>query len=110
MILRRMGSKWKSFIFNRDPEDRVFIINWDHNCFMVDVDGIKSFPWSPSGPVELDVEMSTLDKGSKEVELIVVSVHADKDDTIIGAQGEDGGCGESCTGEFVVDGRHGCWG
>jgi len=77
---------------------------------MVDVNGIKGFSWSPSGPVELDVEVSTLDKGSEEVELIIVSVHADEDDSIVGAQGEDGEGGKSCTREFVVDGRHGSWG
>ena len=110
VILRGMGSKRESFIFDRNPEDRLFIINWDHNCFVVDVDGVKGFSWSPSGPVELDVEMSTLDEGSKEVELIVVSMHVDEDDSIVGAQGEDGRGSESCTGEFVVDGRHGNWG
>ena len=70
---------------------------------MVNVDGIKGFSWSPSGPVELDIKMSTLDEGPKEVELIVVSIHADKDDTIVSAQGEDGRGGKSCTGELVVD-------
>jgi len=74
---------------------------------VVDVNGVKGFSWSPSGPVELDVEVSTLDKGSEEVESIVVGMHADKDDSIVGAQGEDGRGGESCTGELVVDGRHG---
>jgi len=110
VILRGMGSERESFIFDRDPEDRLFIINWDHNCFVVNVDGIKGFSWSPSGPVELDVKVSLLDEGSKEVELIVVGMHADEDDSIIGAQGEDSRGGESCIGEFVVDGRHGSWG
>jgi len=110
VILRGIGSKWKSFIFDWDPEDRLFVINWDHNYFVVDVNGIKGFSWLPSGPMELDVEVSALDKGSEEVELIVVSVHADEDDSIVGAQGEDGGGGESCAREFVVDGRHGNWG
>jgi len=110
VILRGMGSKRESFIFDRNPKDRLFIINWDHDCFVVDVDGVKGFSWSPSGPVELDVEMSTLDEGSEEVELIVVGMHADKDDSIVSAQGEDGRGSESCTGEFVVDGRHGNWG
>ena len=109
MILRGMGSKWKSFIFDRDPEDRLFIINWDHNCFVVNVDGIEGLSWLPSGPVELDVKVSLLDEGSEEVELIVVGVHADEDDTIVGAQGKDGRGGKSYTGELVVDGRHGCW-
>jgi len=77
---------------------------------MVDVDGIKGLSWSPSGPVELDVKVSTLDEGSKEVELIVVGMHADEDDSIVGTQGKDGRGGESCTGELVVDGGHGSWG
>jgi len=110
MILRGMGSERESFIFDRDPEDRFFVINWDHNCFVVNVDGVKGLPWSLSGPVELDVEMSMLDKGSKEVELIVVSMHADEDDSIVGAQGEDGRGSKSCTGELVIDGRHRSWG
>ena len=70
---------------------------------MVDVDGIKGFPWLPSGPVELDIKVSILDEGSKEVELIVVGVHVDEDDSIVGIQGEDGRGGESCAGEFMVD-------
>jgi len=109
VILRGMGSKRESLIFDRDPKDRFFVINWDHNCFVVNIDGVKGFSWSPSGPVELDVEMSTLDERSKEVELIVVGMHADEDDSIVGAQGEDGRGGKSCAGEFVVDGRHGVW-
>jgi len=87
VILRGMGSKWKSFIFDWDPEDRLFIINWDHNCFVVDVDGVKGLSWLPSGPVELDVKVSMLDKGSKEVELIVVGMHADENDSIVKGQG-----------------------
>jgi len=110
VILRGMGSERESFIFNRDPEDRLFVINWDHNCFVVNVDGVKGFSWSPSGPVKLDVEVSTLDEGSEEVELIIVSVHADEDDTIVSAQGEDSRGGEACAGELVVDRRHGSWG
>jgi len=109
MILRGMGSERESFIFDGDPEDRLLIINWDHDCFVVNIDGVKGFSWLPSGPVELDVKVSALDKGSEEVELIVVSMHVDEDDSIVGTQGEDGrGC-ESCTGEFMVDGRHGGW-
>ena len=110
VVLRGMGSKWKPFLFDGDPEDRIFIINWDHNCFVVDVNGIKGFSWSPSGPMELDVEVSMLDEGSKEVELIVVGMHTNEDDSIVSTQGEDGRGSKSCTGEFVVDRRHGSWG
>jgi len=95
LISRGMGSKWKSFIIDMGPEDRVFVINWDHNCFVVNVDGVEGFSWSPSGPVIGDVKVSTMDKCSEEVELIVVGMHADKDDSIVGAQGKDGRGGES---------------
>jgi len=94
-ISRGVGSEWKSFEIDVGPEDRIFVINWDHDCFMVDVDGIKVFSRSPSGPVVADVEVSLSNEGSEEVELIVVSVHADEDDSIIGAQGEDGRGGKS---------------
>ena len=95
LISRGMGSEWKSFKIDVGPEDRVFIINWDHDCFMVDVDGVEVFSRLPSGPVVADVEMPLSNKGSEEVELIVVGMHADEDDSIIGTQGEDGRGGES---------------
>jgi len=103
MILRGVGSKWKPFIFDGNPENRLFVINWDHDCFVVNVDGVKGLSWLPSGPVELDVEVSALDKGPKEVELIIVGMHADEDDSIVGAQGEDSRGGKSYAGEFMVD-------
>jgi len=103
LISRGMGSKWKSFIIDVGPEDRVFVINWDHDCFMVNVDGVESFSWLPGGPVVGDVKVSLTDKCTEEVELVVISMHADEDDTIIGAQGEDGRGGESCAGEVMMD-------
>jgi len=95
LILRWMGSKWKSFVVDVGSEDRVLVINWDHDCFMVDVDGVKSFSWSPSGPVVGDVEVSSTDEGAEEVEIIVVGVHANENNSVVGAKGEDGGSGES---------------
>jgi len=95
LISRGMGSEWKSFKIDVGPKDRVFVINWDHDCFMVNVDGVEVFSRLPSGPVVGDVEVSLSNEGSKEVELIVVGMHADKDDSIIGAQGKDGRGGES---------------
>ena len=67
----------------------------DHDCFVVDVDGFKVFSRSPGGPVVPNVKVSLPNKGSKEVELIVVGMHVDKDDSIVGTQGEDGRGGES---------------
>jgi len=90
LISRGMGSEWKSFEIDVSPKDRVFVINWDHDCFVVDVDGFEVFSRSPSRPVVSDVEVSLLNEGSKEVELIVVGMHADEDDSIVGTQGEDG--------------------
>jgi len=95
LISRGMGSKWKSFKIDVGPEDRVFVINWDHNCFMVNVDGIEVFSGSPGGPVVADIKVSLSNKGSEEVELIVVGMHADEDDSIVSTQGEDHRGGES---------------
>jgi len=95
LISRGMGSEWKSFKIDVGPEDRVFVINWDHDCFVVDVDGFEVFSRLPSRPVVSDVEVSPSNEGSEEVELIVVGMHADEDDSIIGAQGEDGRGGKS---------------
>ena len=103
MVLRGVWGKEKCFVFDRNPEDRFFIINWDHDCFVVDINGIKGFSGSPGGPVELDVKVTTLDKGSKEVEVVFMGVYADKDDTIVSVQGEDGRGSEACIGELVVD-------
>jgi len=95
LVLRGMGTKWKSFVIDVGSEDRIFVINWDHDCFVVDVDGIKGFSWSPSGPVVGDVKVSTTDEGAEEVEIIVVGVHANENNSVVGAKGEDGGSGES---------------
>jgi len=89
LISRGVGSERVSLVIDVSPEHRFFIINWDHDCFVVDVDGVKGFPWSPSGPVVDDVKVSSSNKGTEEVELIVVSMHVDEDDAIIGTQGED---------------------
>jgi len=95
LISRGMGSKLIPFKVDVGPEDRVFVINWDHDCFMVDVNGVEVFSGSPSGPVVTNVKVSSTNKGSKEVELIVVGMHADEDDSIISAQGKDSRGGES---------------
>jgi len=95
LILRWVGSKWKSFVVDVGSEDRIFVINWDHDCFMVDVDGIKGFSWSPSGPMVGDVEVSSTDEGAEEVEIIVVGVHANENNSVVCAKGEDGRSGES---------------
>ena len=42
-------------------------------------------------PMEIEVVLPLVDKGAKEVEVISSGVHMDEDDTMFGAQGEDGG-------------------
>jgi len=90
-----MGSEWKSFKVDVGPEDRVFVINWDHDCFVVDIGGFEVFSRSPSCPVVPDVKVSLLNEGSEEVELIVDGMHANEDDSIVSAQGEDGRGGKT---------------
>ena len=90
LVSRWVGSKWKSFIVDAGSEDRILIISWDHDCFVVDVNSIEGFSWLPGGPVIGNVEVSPLDEGSEEVEIIVVGVHANENNAVVGAKGEDG--------------------
>jgi len=95
LVSRGVGSKWKSFVVDMGPEDRVIVVGWDHNGFVVDIDGVEGFSWPPGGPMVHDVEMSSLDEGAKEVEIIVVGVHANENNPVVCAKGEDGRGGES---------------
>jgi len=95
LVSRGMGCKWKSFIVDVGSENRVIVVDWDHDGFVVDVNGIEGFSWSPSSPVVCDVEVSTSDKCSEEVEIIVVGVHANENNSVVGAKGKDGRSGES---------------
>ena len=98
LVSRGMGCEWDSLIVDVDSEDGVIVVDWDHDGFVVDVNGVEGFSWSPSSPVVRDVEMSTSDKCSEEVEIIVVGVHANENNSVVGAKGEDGRGGESCAG------------
>ena len=95
LISRWVGSKWKSFVVHVGSEDRILVINWDHDGFMVDVDGVEVFSWSPSGPVIGDIEVSSTNEGTEEVEIIVVGVHVNENNSVVGAEGKDGRGGES---------------
>jgi len=95
LVLRGMGCEWESLVVDVGPEDRVIVVDWDHDGFVVDVNGVKGFSWSPSSPVVRDVEVSTSDEGTKEVEIVVIGVHANENNSVVGAKGEDGRGGES---------------
>jgi len=95
LISRGMGCEWESLVVDVGSEDRVIVVDWDHDGFVVDINGVKGFSWSPSSPMVRDIEVSTLDKCSEEVEMIVVGVHANENNSVVGAKGEDGRGGES---------------
>jgi len=95
LVSRGMGCEWESFVIDVGPEDRVIVVDWDHDGFVVDVNGVEGFSWSPSSPVVRDVEVSTSDEGTEEVEIIVVGVHANENNSVVGAKGKDGRGGES---------------
>jgi len=95
LVLRGMGCEWESLVVDTGSEDRVIVVDWDHDGFVVDVNGVEGFSWSPSSPVVRDVEVSTSDEGTEEVEIIVVGVHANENNSVVGAKGKDGRGGES---------------
>jgi len=95
LVSRGMGCERESLVIDTGSEDRVIVVDWDHDGFVVDVNGIESFSWSPSSPVVCDVEVSTSDEGTEEVEIVVVGVHANENNSVVGAKGKDGRGGES---------------
>jgi len=95
LVSRGMGCEWESLVVDVGSEDRVIVVDWDHDGFVVDINGVKGFSWSPSSPVVRDVEVSTSDEGTEEVEIIVVGVHANENNPVAGTEGEDGRGGES---------------
>ena len=67
---------------------------------MGDVCGI--FSWHEVCPMEIEVVLLSIDEGTKEVEIVSSGVHADEDDTMLGAQGKDSGGGEAVATEVGV--------
>ena len=67
---------------------------------MGDVCGILS--WHEVCPMEIKVVLLSVDEGAEEVEVVSSGVHADEDDTMLGAQGEDSGGGETVATEVGV--------
>jgi len=65
-----------------------------------DVYGI--FSWHEVHPVEVKVMLSSVNEGAKEVEVISSGMHVDEDDTMLGAQGEDGRGREAIATEVGV--------
>jgi len=95
LVSRGMGCERESLVIDTGSEDGVIVVDGDHDGFVVDVNGVESFSWSPSSPVVRDVEVSTSDEGTEEKEIVVVGVHANENNSVVGAKGKDGRGGES---------------
>ena len=85
---------------NSSCEYGVFVFDWDCDGFVGDLCGI--FSWHEVCPMEIDIVLLSVDKGTKEVEVVSSGMYAYEDDTMLGAQGEDSGGGEAITAEIGV--------
>ena len=74
---------------NSSSEYGVLVFHWYRDRFVGDVCGI--FSRHEVCPMEIEVMLPSVNEGSKEVEVVSSSVHTDEDDTVFGAQSEDGG-------------------
>jgi len=76
-------------LMNSSSECGVLVFHWYRDGFVSDGCGIL-FRHEVC-PMEIEVILPSVDKGTKEVEVISSSVHIDEDDTMFSAQGENGG-------------------
>jgi len=76
-------------LINLSSEYGVLVFHWYNDGFVGDICGV--FSRHEVCPMEIEVVLPSVDEGTKEVEVISGSVHADEDDTMFSAQGEDGG-------------------
>jgi len=74
---------------NLSSEYGMLVFHWYGDRFVGDVCGV--FSRHKVCPMEIEVVLPSVDEGTKEVEVVSGSVHADEDDTMFSAQGEDGG-------------------
>jgi len=85
---------------NSSSEYGVFAFDWDLDRFVGDICGV--FSWHEVCPMEIDVVLSSVDEGSKEMEVVSSGVHPDEDDPMFGSQCEDGRGGEAIATEVGV--------
>jgi len=96
-------------------EESDVVVDRDNNGFVGDVGCILSR--HEASPVEVDVVLSLIDEGGKEVEVVVSGVGSDKDNAIVCSKSEYSGGGEPMVAKVGVllrgglgrVGRHG-WG
>jgi len=68
---------------NSSSEYGVLVFHWYGDRFVGDVHGI--FSRHEVCPMEIEVMLPLVNKGSEEVEVVSSSVHADEDNTVFGA-------------------------
>ena len=72
------------------------------DSWVMSVASSPGISWHEVCPIEVDVMLPSVNKGTEEVEVVSSCVHADEDDTVLSAQGEDGRGREAITVEVGV--------
>ena len=98
-----VGSDVKLLIVNGEAEDGIGVVDGYADSFVIDVNSFSAVSRPPGSPVQVDIKVATLDKSSKEVQVVSFGVHSTKDDAVFGTKGEYSGGGEPVVGHFVVD-------
>ena len=102
-VARVVGSDIKLLIVDWEAEDGVDVVDGYADSFVIDVNSFSAVSRPPGSPVQVDIKVATLDKSSKEVQVVSFSVHVAKDDTVFGTKGEYSGGGETMAGHVMVD-------
>ena len=90
-------------IVDWQAEDGVGVVDRYADSFVIDVNSFSAVSRPPGSPVHVDIKVATLDKSSKEVQVVSFGVHTAEDDTVFGTKGEYSGGGEPVAGHIMVD-------
>ena len=102
-VMGVIGSDVKLLIVDWKTEDGVDVVDGYADSFVIDVNSFSAVSRPPGSPVQVDIKVATLDKSSKEVQVVSFGMHAAEDDTVLGTKGEYSGGGEPMVGHFMVD-------
>ena len=81
-------------------EESNVVVNGDDDGFVGNIGCV--LPRHEAGPVEVDVMLSFVNKGSEEVEVIISGMGSDKDNAIVCSKSEYSGGGEPMATEVGV--------
>ena len=98
-----IGSDIKLLIVDREAEDGIGVVNRYADSFVIDVNSFSAVLRPPGSPVQVDIKVATLDKSSKEVQVVSFGVHAAEDNAVFGTKGEYSGGGEPVAWHIMVD-------